>query len=52
LAISIGFAEYNYPTNDTDEVEEGFQGATDLEDYIYSLSYAGVTATHYDAKDQ
>jgi hypothetical protein len=51
LGYSIGYAEYNYPTNDTDEAEEGFQGATDLEDYIYSLSYAGVTATHYDAKD-
>jgi hypothetical protein len=51
LGYSIGYAEYNYPTNDTDEAAEGFQGAEDLEDYIYSLSYAGVTATHYDAKD-
>ena len=59
LGYSIGYAEYNYPTKDAllddpeTEAEEnaGFQGAKDSEDYIYSLSYAGVTATHYDAKD-
>ncbi len=50
LGYSIGYAEYNYPTRDT-SAADGFQGAEDLEDYIYSLSYAGVTATHYDAKD-
>ncbi len=49
LGYSVGWAEYNYPTIDSDDAA-GFQGG-ELEDYVYSLSYAGVTATHYDAKD-
>ena len=52
LGYSLGYAEYNYPTVDADgNPTNGFESADDLEDYIYSLSYAGVTATHYDAKD-
>jgi len=50
LGYSVGYAEYNYPTNDI-QAGAGFESAEDLEDYIYSLSYGGVTATHYDAKD-
>ncbi len=49
LGYSVGWAEYNYPTIDSDAAA-GFQGG-EAEDYVYSLSYAGVTATHYDAKD-
>jgi hypothetical protein len=52
LGYSIGYAEYNYPTNDTDgDPTNGFGSKEDSEEYIYSLSYAGVSATHYDAKD-
>jgi uncharacterized protein (TIGR02001 family) len=50
LGYSVGYAEYNYPTRDQ-QAGAGFNSLDDLEDYIYSLSYAGVTATHYDAKD-
>jgi uncharacterized protein (TIGR02001 family) len=49
LGYSVGWAEYNYPTIDDGDAA-GFQGG-EAEDYVYSLSYAGVTATHYDAKD-
>jgi hypothetical protein len=52
LGYSIGYAEYNYPTKDSDgNAANGFASAEDSEEYIYSLSYAGVSATHYDAKD-
>jgi hypothetical protein len=50
LSYSLGRAQYNYPTNDADAAADGFQAA-ELEDNIYSLSYAGVTATVYDAVD-
>jgi len=50
LSYSLGRAQYNYPTNDADDEADGFQAA-ELEDNIYSLSYAGVTATVYDAVD-